>query len=75
MKNLCLKNLTLEFGIIWDKTYIYLKMIKKNWTAVIPAAGKSKRFNYKQSKIFYKYKKKFLIEHSVDKIKKHISKF
>ena len=49
-------------------------MIKKNWTAVIPAAGKSKRFNYKQSKIFYKYKKKFLIEHSVDKIKKHISK-
>ena len=44
-------------------------MIEKNWTAVIPAAGKSKRFNYKQSKIFYKYKKKFLIEHSVDKIK------
>ena len=30
LKNLCLKNLTLEFGIIWDKTYIYLKMIKKN---------------------------------------------
>jgi bifunctional N-acetylglucosamine-1-phosphate-uridyltransferase/glucosamine-1-phosphate-acetyltransferase GlmU-like protein len=42
-------------------------MIKNNFTFIIPAAGASKRFKSDKSKIFYKYKKKELIRHVVDK--------
>ena len=45
-------------------------MIEKNFTFIIPAAGRSIRFYNKKSKIFYKYKKKFLIEHVIDKCTK-----
>ena len=46
--------------------------MKKNWSAIIPAAGKSKRFESKKSKILYKYKKKTIIEHIVDKVKNKV---
>jgi bifunctional N-acetylglucosamine-1-phosphate-uridyltransferase/glucosamine-1-phosphate-acetyltransferase GlmU-like protein len=42
--------------------------MKKNWSAIIPAAGNSKRFKYRLSKIFYKIKKKTLIEIIINKI-------
>ena len=42
-------------------------MINNNFTFIIPAAGKSKRFYNKKSKIFYRYKKKLLIEHVIEK--------
>ena len=45
-------------------------MINKNFTFIVPAAGKSKRFYNKKSKIFYRYKKKLLIEHVIDKCSK-----
>jgi len=45
-------------------------MIEKNFTFIIPAAGRSRRFYNKKSKIFYRYKDKFLIEHVIDKCKK-----
>ena len=32
--------------------------MKKDFTFIIPAAGKSSRFQHKNSKIFFKYKKK-----------------
>tara|TARA_Y100000590_G_scaffold375069_1_gene439764 strand:+ start:10242 stop:10961 length:720 start_codon:yes stop_codon:yes gene_type:complete len=42
-------------------------MNKENITFIIPAAGKSNRFNTKKSKIYYKYKNKILIFHVIDK--------
>ena len=42
-------------------------MKSKNFTFIIPAAGRSSRFKFKESKIFFKYKKKYLIEHVLDK--------
>ena len=42
-------------------------MNKKDFTFIVPAAGGSKRFKSKKSKIFYKYKKKALIIHVIDK--------
>ena len=42
-------------------------MNKKNITFIIPAAGKSNRFQTKKSKIFYNYKNKILIFHVIDK--------
>ena len=46
----------------------------RDFTFIIPAAGKSSRFKYKDSKIFYKYKKKTLIEHILNKIIKFSNK-
>ena len=44
-------------------------MRKNNkFTAIIPAAGKSKRFKFKYSKIFFKIKNKKMIEIILDKI-------
>ena len=43
-------------------------MTSNNWTFVIPAAGKSKRFNYFKKKIFYKINKSSIIENIVYKI-------
>jgi len=42
-------------------------MINKDITTIIPAAGKSSRFESIKSKIFYDYKKKPLIAHVIDK--------
>jgi bifunctional N-acetylglucosamine-1-phosphate-uridyltransferase/glucosamine-1-phosphate-acetyltransferase GlmU-like protein len=42
--------------------------MNNNWSAIIPAAGNSKRFKYRLSKIFYKIKNKTLIEIIVNKI-------
>ena len=42
-------------------------MIRKDFTFIIPAAGRSKRFKTKKSKIFYIYKKKTLIQHIIEK--------
>ena len=42
-------------------------MINKDITFIIPAAGKSSRFKSDKSKIFYHYKNKPLILHTVDK--------
>ena len=42
-------------------------MNKKDFTFILPAAGKSIRFKTKKSKIFYKYKKKILISYVIDK--------
>ena len=42
-------------------------MNKKDFTFILPAAGKSIRFKTKKSKIFYKYKNKILISHVIDK--------
>tara|TARA_B110000196_G_C21044216_1_gene614001 strand:- start:61 stop:813 length:753 start_codon:yes stop_codon:yes gene_type:complete len=52
-----------------DKQRLYLKIIKvnKDLTFIIPAAGKSSRFESKKNKIFFIYKKKFLIEHVIEK--------
>ena len=47
--------------------FLKKKMIKNNCTFIIPAAGASKRFKSDKSKIFYKYKKKELIRHVVEK--------
>jgi len=41
--------------------------VNKDLTFIIPAAGKSSRFESKKSKIFFIYKKKFLIEHVLEK--------
>ncbi len=41
--------------------------MNKNLTFIIPAAGKSSRFNNKRSKIFFVYKKKIILEHVIDK--------
>ena len=41
--------------------------MNKDLTFIIPAAGKSTRFKTKKSKIFFKYKKKIIIEHIIDK--------
>ena len=43
-------------------------MKKFNWTAIIPAAGKSTRFKSKKSKIFFIYKKKSILENILDKV-------
>ena len=43
-------------------------MTSNNWTFLIPAAGKSKRFNYFKKKIFYKINKSSIIENIVYKI-------
>ena len=45
-------------------------MKSKDLTFVIPAAGNSSRFKAKESKIFYVFKKKTMIEHVIDKVKK-----
>ena len=42
-------------------------MNKKDFTFILPAAGKSDRFKTKKSKIFYKYKNKILISYVIDK--------
>jgi bifunctional N-acetylglucosamine-1-phosphate-uridyltransferase/glucosamine-1-phosphate-acetyltransferase GlmU-like protein len=42
--------------------------MNKNWSAIIPAAGNSKRFKYRLSKIFYRINKKTLIEAIINKI-------
>ena len=42
-------------------------MNKKDFTFILPAAGKSSRFKTKKSKIFYNYKNKVLISHVIDK--------
>ena len=41
--------------------------MNKDLTFIIPAAGKSSRFNNKKSKIFFNYKKKSILEHVIDK--------
>ena len=41
--------------------------MNKDLTFIIPAAGKSSRFESKKNKIFFIYKKKFLIEHVIEK--------
>ena len=46
--------------------------MKKNWTVIIPAAGKSKRFKFHKSKMLFKYNNKYLIEHIIDKVKDKI---
>ena len=48
--------------------------MKKDFTFIIPAAGKSSRFQHKNSKIFFKYKKKALIEHIFFKARKITNK-
>ena len=48
--------------------------MKKDFTFIIPAAGKSSRFKHKNSKIFFKYKKKTLIEHIFFKARKITNK-
>tara|TARA_Y100000590_G_scaffold466890_1_gene643774 strand:- start:1552 stop:2307 length:756 start_codon:yes stop_codon:yes gene_type:complete len=54
---------------MWAKQHLFLKKImnKKDFTFIIPAAGKSKRFKSKKSKIFYKYKNKALISYIIEK--------
>ena len=47
-------------------TFIF-KRVNKDLTFIVPAAGKSSRFNNKKSKIFYIYKKKLILEHIIDK--------
>ena len=42
-------------------------MNKKDFTFIVPAAGKSSRFKTKKSKIFYKYRNKILISYVIDK--------
>ena len=42
-------------------------MINNNFTFIVPAAGRSKRFYNKKSKIFYQYKNRTLIEHVINK--------
>ena len=42
-------------------------MNKKDFTFILPAAGKSARFKTRKSKIFYKYKNKILISYVIDK--------
>lgn len=44
--------------------------MKRNITFIIPAAGRSSRFQSKKNKIFYLYKKKELILHVVEKVLK-----
>jgi bifunctional N-acetylglucosamine-1-phosphate-uridyltransferase/glucosamine-1-phosphate-acetyltransferase GlmU-like protein len=45
-------------------------MKSEDLTFLIPAAGNSSRFKAKESKIFYIFKKKTLIEHIINKVKK-----
>jgi len=51
------------------KLLLFLKIIKmnKDLTFIIPAAGKSSRFETIKTKIFFKYKNKFLIQHVLEK--------
>ena len=42
-------------------------MNKKDFTFIVPAAGKSSRFKTKKSKIFYEYRNKILISYVIDK--------
>ena len=42
-------------------------MIYKDFTFIIPAAGKSTRFKSRKSKIFFKYKNKMLLSHIIEK--------
>lgn len=42
-------------------------MTYRDFTFIIPAAGNSKRFKSKESKIFFKYKNKMLISHIIEK--------
>ena len=41
--------------------------MNKDLTFIIPAAGKSSRFETIKTKIFFKYKNKFLIQHVLEK--------
>ena len=41
----------------------------KDLSIIVPAAGRSSRFKTKESKIFFSYKNKTLIEHVIDKVK------
>ena len=41
--------------------------MNKKLTIIIPAAGKSSRFNSKKSKIFFEYKNKKIMEHVIEK--------
>ena len=43
--------------------------MSKDLSIIIPAAGRSTRFKTKESKIFFCYKNKSLIEHVIDKVK------
>ena len=49
-------------------------MNKKDFTFIVPAAGKSSRFKSNKSKIFYEYRKKILISHVIDKCLKFSKK-
>ena len=42
-------------------------MNKKDFTFIVPAAGKSSRFKTKKSKIFYEHRNKILISYVIDK--------
>ena len=57
IKFLKLENMPFKYNL-GQKTYIFKKLRNKNLTFIIPAAGKSSRFQSKESKIFYRYKKK-----------------
>lgn len=51
------------------KRHLYIrKIVIKSLETIIPAAGNSRRFKFKRSKIFYKFKKKTLIEITLDKV-------
>ena len=41
-------------------------MNKKDFTFIVPAAGKSSRFKTKKSKIFYEYRNKILISYVIE---------
>lgn len=54
--------------------FLKRKMINKNLTFIIPAAGKSSRFKSEKSKIFFHYRGKSLISHVVEKCFKYSNK-
>lgn len=49
--------------------YSKKRVSQNNFTSIIPAAGKSRRFKSKNSKLLYKFKNKILLHHIIDKIK------
>ena len=52
-------------------------MNKEDFTFIVPAAGKSTRFKTKKSKIFYKYRNKFLLFNttSIEKVENILQAF
>ena len=54
--------------------FLKRKMINRNLTFIIPAAGKSSRFKSEKSKIFFHYRGKSLISHVVEKCFKYSNK-